>query len=309
MASLFPVTAHPHLLHAVFEAAALSAGAFYYRFLWRRAHTKAPPPLGEGLGRGSPPGQSTELTHSPPPPLKGEETSADVLSPTRGPHFAVLIGCILGAALGNKLVFWAEVPHLLPQYWNQAQLWFGGQSIVGGLLGGLIGVELAKKWAGIRHSTGDAFVFPILLGLIIGRIGCFLAGLADGTYGLPTDLPWGLDLGDGVPRHPTAVYEILFVIGLWWGLSRLQPVLASQSGLLFKAFLCSYLIWRVWVDALKPVPFDYGWGLSGIQVICIAALSVYLPFALFFRRARPRHQQRFDQGRQGNREKYPPYAP
>ncbi|MDY6993239.1 MAG: prolipoprotein diacylglyceryl transferase [Pseudomonadota bacterium] len=239
----FPLTEHPHLVHAVFEALALCVGAFYYRIVWRRLNP-------------------------------------EVASPLRKDHFPVLLGCILGAALGNKVVFWIEVPHLLSQYWQTPTLWLGGQSIVGGLLGGLIGVELAKKWAGIQRSTGDTFVFPILLGLIIGRIGCFLAGLADGTYGVATEWPWGIDLGDGIPRHPTSVYEILFAILLWGILHRLQPLLAAQPGLLFKIMLSSYLLWRLGIETLKPLPFNYALGLSGIQVVCLIALLIYLPLTL-----------------------------
>lgn len=221
MASGFPLTGHPHLVHGVFEALAIFVGAIYYRILWRRHN-------------------------------------AQVQSPLAGEHFAVIIGCLLGAALGNKLVFWAEVPHLLPKYWNTPTLWLGGQSMVGGLLGGLVGVELAKHWTRIRRSTGDTFVFPILLGLIIGRIGCFLAGLADGTYGVATAWPWGIDLGDGIRRHPTSLYEILFAALLWAILRWLQALLAPQPGLMFKLMLCSYLLWRLFIDTLKPLPFDYG---------------------------------------------------
>jgi len=126
----FPLIEHPHLVHAVFEALALGVGALYYRILWRRLN----------------PG---------------------VTSPLRKDHFPVLLGCILGAALGNKVVFWIEVPHLLSQYWQTPTLWLGGQSIVGGLLGGLIGVELAKKWAGIQRSTGDTFVFSMKINMQI----------------------------------------------------------------------------------------------------------------------------------------------
>ena len=136
---MFPLTANPHLLHAVFEAAALSIGAFYYRWLQQRS--------GVSLG-----------------------------ALLEGGRFAVLLGCLFGAAIGNKLMFWIEMPHLLPLYWNKPEVWFAGQSMVGGLLGGLIGVELAKKLSGVRSSTGDAFVFPVLLGLMIGRTAASLRG-------------------------------------------------------------------------------------------------------------------------------------
>jgi prolipoprotein diacylglyceryltransferase len=189
------------------------------------------------------------------------------------------VGCIVGAAIGNKLVFWIEMPHLLPVFWNKAEMWFAGQSMVGGLLGGLIGVELAKKLYGVRSSTGDAFVFPILLGLMIGRTGCFIAGLDDGTFGMPTDMPWGIDFGDGIPRHPTQLYEIVFAGVLWFLLHRTRVRWSVQPGLMFKVMLCSYLLWRLLVDALKPVPFDYGFGLSGIQIVCIVALLFYAPLS------------------------------
>ncbi|HDN27679.1 MAG TPA: hypothetical protein ENG03_11405 [Thioploca sp.] len=47
---------------------------------------------------------------------------------------------------------------------------FASKTIVGGLLGGILGVEIAKKLVGIMHSSGDLFCFPIILGIMIGRI-------------------------------------------------------------------------------------------------------------------------------------------
>ncbi len=146
-------------------------------------------------------------------------------------------------------------------------------------------MELAKRLTGVRQSTGDGFVTPILLGLAIGRVGCFLAGLSDGTYGLPTDLPWGVDFGDGIGRHPTQLYEILFAILLWASLRHASPVLAAVPGLGFRLMLSAYLLWRLGIDFLKPLPFAYPGGLSGIQVICLLALALYLPKTLHQLRA------------------------
>ena len=195
-------------------------------------------------------------------------------------HFPIILGALLGAGIGNKLVFWLEMPHLLLQYWNQPAAWFAGQSMVGGLLGGLVGVELAKKIAGISGSTGDGFVYPILLSLIIGRMGCFLAGLSDGTFGSSTQLPWGIDFGDGIARHPTQLYEIIFALFLWLIFYKLQFKLPAKQGLLFRIFLIAYLGWRLLIDFLKPLPFDYFWGFSGIQAICLVALIIYLPLSI-----------------------------
>ncbi len=186
----------------------------------------------------------------------------------------VLIGCLLGVGIGNKLLFIIEVPQSFTTYGWTALLM--GQTIVGGLLGGLIGVEIAKKILNIKQSTGDNFVFPLVVAIIIGRMGCFLAGLHDGTYGVATTLPWGVDFGDGITRHPTQIYEQLFIISIMLILWYFKPQLSAVSGLQFKLFLSGYLLWRLSIDAIKPIPYDY-WGLSGIQWACIIALLIYLP--------------------------------
>jgi prolipoprotein diacylglyceryltransferase len=195
----------------------------------------------------------------------------------RGPGFAVALGCLLGAIAGSKLAVWMEYPHLVRLYWGSPLLVFTGQSIVGGLIGGLIGVEIAKKLAGIRRATGDDFVMPLVVGIAIGRIGCFLAGLHDDTYGVATELPWGVDFGDGVKRHPTQLYDIVVVVTLGLALARARPWLAREPGLEFKLFLAGYLLWRLVIDGFKPVPFAYPGGLSGIQLLAAAFLIGYTP--------------------------------
>lgn len=195
-------------------------------------------------------------------------------------NYAVLTGCLLGAAIGNKAVFWVENPQLWDPDSGVVQFFVGGQSMVGGLVGGYLGVELGKAVAGVRHSTGDHFVFPILLGIAIGRLGCLLAGFHDQTFGVRTSLPWGIDFGDGIRRHPTQLYEILFAGLLWWAFRRARARLAASPGLMFKMLLAGYLSWRLLVDALKPVPYAYPMGLSGIQIVCAVALGLYLPLLL-----------------------------
>ena len=238
-----PPLPNAHGVHALFETAALLTGTQAYWLARRRA------------------GQPSAFSGAP---------------------FAILMGALLGAGLGSKAVFWLERPDLFVQVAAQppALLFAAGQSIVGGLLGGLLGVELAKKMNGVAASTGDLFVGPILLGLAVGRVGCFLAGLADDTYGLPTGLPWGVDFGDGVPRHPIQLYEILFAAGLWLALNRSAPRLAAVPGLKFRLMLSAYLLWRLFIDGLKPVPVAFPGGLSGIQWVCLLALAVYLPGTL-----------------------------
>ena len=191
--------------------------------------------------------------------------------------FALMIGLLLGAALGNKLVFLIERPDLWLAFWLDGAPRRLGQSLVGGLLGGLIGIETAKALTRQPASTGDLMVMPLAAGIALGRVGCFLAGLHDDTYGLPTTLPWGVDMGDGIARHPSALCEIAFVGALAALLHAQRERLAAVPGLQFKLFLAAYLDWRLFGDLLKPVRVPYALGLSGIQWTCLIALLFYLP--------------------------------
>jgi phosphatidylglycerol:prolipoprotein diacylglycerol transferase len=192
---------------------------------------------------------------------------------TQGGGFAVVAGLLVGAALGNKLVFLIERPDVLQRLLD-GDWAMPGQSVVGGLLGGLIGVELAKSLTGQTRSTGDAMVWPIAIGLAFGRIGCFIAGLHDDTYGIATSLPWGVDFGDGVSRHPTQWYDAIVALGL---AAAVHGRFARVPGLRFKLFLSGYLLWRFGIDGLKPVPHAYALGWSGIQWVCALALAAYAP--------------------------------
>ena len=72
-------------------------------------------------------------------------------------------------------------------------------SVAGALVCAIVGVELYKRLRGVTGSTGGVFVGPFALGVVIGRLGYFFAGLPDGTYGSPTTLPWAVDPGDRMP--------------------------------------------------------------------------------------------------------------
>jgi phosphatidylglycerol:prolipoprotein diacylglycerol transferase len=82
-----------------------------------------------------------------------------------------------------------------------------GRSIVGALAGAIMAVEIFKRARGIAGSTGLIFVPAFATSVVVGRWGCFRAGLSDETHGTPTTLPWGHDFGDGIPRHPVQLYE------------------------------------------------------------------------------------------------------
>jgi prolipoprotein diacylglyceryltransferase len=196
----------------------------------------------------------------------------------------VIVGAIFGALVGSKLLAWIESA---PDYWHAIQTdhtlipLLGGKTIVGGLLGGWAGVEIAKRFAGIRQSTGDAMVFPLILGMAVGRVGCFLTGLSDHTCGNLTNVPWAIDFGDG-PRHPAQLYDIaaLAVIG---AALAIRAKNRHRPGALFRLFIASYCVYRFGVEFLKPSWKPYAC-LSAIQLACAIGAAVSI-WSLKFSRA------------------------
>src|SRR5262245_26894777 len=119
--------------------------------------------------------------------------------PSQSFELPYLAALVFGAGIGAYL-------------FGTLNLWLSGQggiarSVEGALAGGIIAIELYKWRNGIRFRTGARFALPLAIGIAIGRIGCYVAGLDDFTYGTPTALPWGHDFGDGVLRHPVQLYE------------------------------------------------------------------------------------------------------
>lgn len=168
-------------------------------------------------------------------------------------RMTALIGAIAGAGLGSKVLGFAEHPELWPLALHNPIYLMAAKTILGGLLGGIIGVEIAKAAVGVKTSTGDLYVFPLIAAIAIGRIGCLLTGVSDGTWGDATHFAPGFDAGDGVIRHPTPLYEIVFLITLAGGLWQVSRRFTLQNGDLFKLFIMAYCAWRFLIEFLKPV--------------------------------------------------------
>lgn len=186
----------------------------------------------------------------------------------------IIIAATLGAVLGSRLIGTLEnIPQWLAAP-NKLQYFWGNKTLVGGLLGGLAGVECVKKLIGENQRSGDLFVYPLLLGMIIGRIGCFSSGIYEETYGFPSKLPWAMDLGDGRLRHPVVLYEILFLSLLWIAIANLRKQLRLEQGASFKLMMIAYLGFRFLLDYIKP-GWRYAFGLGTIQLVCLAGLAYY----------------------------------
>jgi phosphatidylglycerol:prolipoprotein diacylglycerol transferase len=169
---------------------------------------------------------------------------------------AAFIGGVLGAKVPFVFVRGAD--------------WFGsawladGKTVTTGLIGAYLGVELMKWLLGIQAKTGDSFALPLALALTVGRLGCFAHGCC---YGLPTQLPWGVDFGDAIPRHPTQLYESLFHFAM--ALILIQVI---RHGKLrthrLKFYLIAYGCYRFLTEYIRPEP-EYACGLTYFQWVAI----------------------------------------
>lgn len=180
---------------------------------------------------------------------------------------AIFLGGFCGAMLGAKL------PFVLAD-WDglySGAAWFAdGKTIMFGLVGGYGGIELAKAVMGIRVKTGDSFAVAVPAAVAVGRLGCFHAGCC---YGTPSNLPWAVDFGDHVLRHPTQLYEatfhatmaIVLAILLRRGLFR---------GQLIKLYFICYFCFRFATEFLRPEPRLW-LDLTGYQWAAMAFTPIF----------------------------------
>ncbi len=186
----------------------------------------------------------------------------------------ILIGAIFGALLGSRLLGALEEPDKLMTATYPLLYIYMNKTILGGLLGGLWVVEITKKILGEKNSSGDLFTFPLLLAMVIGRIGCFFNGITEKTYGIPTSFITGMDLGDGVLRHPVALYEIFFLVLLWISIYFIEKKHTFENGYRYQFFMISYCLFRYCMDFIKPID-AYFYGIGTIQIACLVALFYY----------------------------------
>lgn len=147
------------------------------------------------------------------------------------------------------------------------------KSLLGGVFGAIVVAEVFKYFAGIRQSTGLYFVPGLVVLIAVGRIGCFLAGLSDYTYGIETSLPWGVDFGDGIKRNPVQLYEtftmLAFLIVLLISYPKYAVFWQTQG---FYVFVLVYAGQRFVWEFLKPYSTVF-YPFNLFQLLCLFMLG------------------------------------
>ena len=174
---------------------------------------------------------------------------------------ALVVGTIVGAVLlGSAYSLRQGVPHL-------------SHSVAGALAGAIVAIEIYKAFAGIKGSTGVIWVGSLCIGIAVGRLGCLFAGLADDTFGIPTSLPWAIDLGDGIARHPVQLYESASMLAFFaFYLIALRRRAAWTSTRAFYWFVGWYAAQRFVWEFFKPYPRLFG-PLDIFQLCAIGLLA------------------------------------
>jgi phosphatidylglycerol---prolipoprotein diacylglyceryl transferase len=156
--------------------------------------------------------------------------------------FYGVFGVIVGGRLGYVLFY--KPGYYLAHPLEILQVWTGGMSFHGGMLGVLVALWVFAKARDKKWLDVTDFVAPLVpLGLAAGRLGNFINGELVGRV---TSGPWAMVFPqvDGLPRHPSQLYQFalegvaLFVV-LWWFASRTRPR-GAVSGL----FLMGYATFR-----------------------------------------------------------------
>jgi phosphatidylglycerol:prolipoprotein diacylglycerol transferase len=179
----------------------------------------------------------------------------------------IYLAALVSAFLGAKLVYLAVEGWI---FWNDPQrwmIWATGKTILGALLGGYAGVELAKKLTGYTQATGDWFALIAPVGIMLGRVGCLIHGCCLGKECAPAW--WTIRDVQGIPRWPAVPVEIGFNLVALAGvlLLRQKRILPGQH---FHLYLIAYGLFRFAHEFLRATP-RMAYGLTGYQ---LAALSV-----------------------------------
>lgn len=197
-----------------------------------------------------------------------------------GLAFVVGLGVFFWAARQRRLVttgigwlvLWGLVGGLVGAKVTQlvAQGWYtlpdprmGGRALLGGVIGGWVAVEIAKRIMGISRSTGDLFALGLASGEAVGRVGCFLNGCC---YGSVCDLPWAVHQ-HGADRHPVQIYSAIVSAAIF-SVLLVQFRRGGNEGRVFRLYL---ILWACSRFLLEFVRFreTVFYGLSPMQWLCL----------------------------------------
>ena len=184
-----------------------------------------------------------------------------------------VLGVIIGGRVGYVLFYQLQLFFQDPLY--IFQIWKGGMSFHGGLIGMILAIYLFAKQNNLSFfylSDLVSIVAPI--GLFLGRISNFIN---TELYGRITDFPFAIiyPLIDYNPRHPSQLYEAFFegvVLFIILYLIFIKNSKKYSAGIISAYFLILYSIFRFLIEFLREPDLHLGLYLNYFsmgQILCI----------------------------------------
>uniref|UniRef100_UPI003783849E prolipoprotein diacylglyceryl transferase n=1 Tax=Prosthecobacter sp. TaxID=1965333 RepID=UPI003783849E len=177
----------------------------------------------------------------------------------------IYLGALVGGFAGAKVAYLVAEGWLEWQQPDRWLRWATGKSVLGGLLGAYAGVEITKRLVGHKQPTGDAFAVIVPVGILLGRVGCYLNGCC---LGKPTAGAFAARDAAGIMRWPAPAVEGAFQI-----IMLITIMLLQRCGLLrdrlFFLYLTAYGLFRFFHEFMRDTPKVF-LGLSGYQGIALA---------------------------------------
>lgn len=194
----------------------------------------------------------------------------------RRQYYLLQLITFVSAIVGAKVVFlFAEYGWPLQPIDDWPAMFFSGRSIVGALLFGLLGAELAKPLVKYTLPPNDRFAALLPFTIAIGRVGCLMSGCC---RGVPTDSPLAIHYADGVARHPAQVYEMIF--HLVAGITAIWLIRHQQfRGSVFSLYLIAYGGYRFASEFIRETPIVFS-GWSAYQWLSLVMIAVGAGFLL-----------------------------
>ena len=197
-----------------------------------------------------------------------------------------VLGVIIGGRVGYVLFYQLQLFFQDPLY--IFQIWKGGMSFHGGLIGMILAIYLFAKQNNLSFfylSDLVSIVAPI--GLFLGRISNFIN---TELYGRVTDFPFAFiyPLIDNNPRHPSQLYEAFFegvVLFIILYLIFIKNSKKYSAGIISAYFLILYSIFRLLIEFLREPDSHLGLFLNYFsmgQILCIPIL--FAGILILFRR-------------------------
>lgn len=183
----------------------------------------------------------------------------------------LLLYAVIAGIVGARLNYIISYHDYFENFWQYLAVWRGGMVSYGGVIFGFgVAAWYLTKYRQNIWKWLDIGMIGFLLGWMIGRVGCFLAG---DVIGKPTEFVLGLTSPaiDALQRHPVPLYESFASLVIFAILLFLYKTRALKDGLIFFAGFSLYFISRFGIDFTREYEAAL-WNLSLSQIISIILL-------------------------------------